>query len=97
NYNAHQFTPVLQANTWYHVVAIRSGGNIVGYLNGVQVFNTSQGLWPASFSNVNIGRGFSTSAERWFSGKVDDVRIYNYALTADQVKQVMQEASAVRF
>ena len=37
--------------------------------------------------NVNIGRGFSTSGERWFNGGVSIVRIYNRALSATEILQ----------
>jgi len=32
-----------------------------------------------------------------FSGQIDDVRIYNYALTKQQIQQVFNQGSAVRF
>ena len=37
--------------------------------------------------NVNIGRGFSTSGERWFIGKIPSVKIYNRDLSAAEVLQ----------
>ena len=38
-------------------------------------------------SNVNIGKGFSASGERWFSGNVPVVRIYNRALSSSEILQ----------
>jgi hypothetical protein len=36
-------------------------------------------------------------ASNWFNGQIDDVRIYNYALTATQIKTLYNENAAVRF
>jgi hypothetical protein len=33
----------------------------------------------------------------FFNGKIDDVRVYNYALTATQVRTLLNDNSAVRF
>ncbi len=91
NYQSHAYTDALRANTWYHIVAVRSGNSLIGYFDGMQSFYKSCTLCPQSFSNVNIGRGFSTSPERWFIGIVDDVRIYNRALTTEEIKALYNE------
>jgi hypothetical protein len=78
------------ANTWYCVAITRSGGLISTYLNGVVVINQASN--PNGFvnvmSNVVLGRGFHLSGgERYFSGRISDVNIYNSALTATQIQQ----------
>lgn len=44
-------------------------------------------------SAMNIGKQSTT----YFTGQLDDVRVYNYALSAGQVKKVYNEGSSVRF
>jgi len=68
---------------------------VIGYLNGQQKFNESRTLWPSSLPSVSIGSGFDTN--RYWKGQLDDVRIYNYALTPSQIKQVMNQGAGVRF
>lgn len=44
-------------------------------------------------SSLSIGK-VSTN---YFQGQLDDVRIYNYPLTAEQIKQTMNNGAAIRF
>ncbi|OGI25653.1 MAG: hypothetical protein A3J76_01600 [Candidatus Moranbacteria bacterium RBG_13_45_13] len=83
-------------NNWHHVsfVVDSSGGKI--YVDGI--FKNSLG-WTGSpgacttSQNVWIGQ---YDALR-YTGQIDDVRIFNYALTAEQIRQTMNEGSVVRF
>ncbi len=82
-------------NTWMHVVGTWDGATMRLYINGKQVNSSSvTGTLVTSTSTVEIGR--RTSGDRQFNGMIDDVRIYNYGLTAQQVYQIYNE-SAVRF
>ena len=44
-------------------------------------------------SAMNIGK----QSTNYFTGQLDDVRVYNYALSAGQVKKIFNEGSSVRF
>jgi hypothetical protein len=62
------------------------------YINGVQIDSINNvDRWPEAFKNVTIGLGFSESGERWFKGSVDDVRIYNKAVSVEEVQQLFSE------
>jgi len=76
-------------STPYHcaVIVKSSSTNFNSYYNGNYITNISFSNWGGSMSSVNIGRGFSTSGERWFSGNISVVKIYNIALTASQILQ----------
>lgn len=45
---------------------------------------------------LNIGR-IPGGGVSYFDGKIDDVQIFNYALTANQVKSLYNQGSAIRF
>lgn len=81
-------TPTL--NQWYHITcSFNDDTNTMRlFLNGLQVAeSTNQTLNPSTVQNnssIRIGEAFSQYANI----KADDVRIYNYALTATQVKTV---------
>ncbi len=83
-------------NTWYHVVGV--GDAINGftklYVNGIQIGSVTftPGSVTSLSGNLQIGAGYG-----YFNGQIDDVRIYNYALTAAQVKQLFNQGSAARF
>ncbi|MBI2404683.1 hypothetical protein HYV22_00710, partial [Candidatus Gottesmanbacteria bacterium] len=50
----------------------------------------------ATTSNIRLGTRSYTSAN-YFTGQIDHVRIYNYALSANQVKTVYDGGAAVRY
>lgn len=79
-------TFTLTANTWQHLVMSKSGTTETIYVNGKQVATCtgSSGTIATNTDELNIGR-FSSGASRYWSGTLDDFRIYNYARTAAQV------------
>jgi photosystem II stability/assembly factor-like uncharacterized protein len=81
-------------NKWHHVVATLSGGvagTITIYIDGVSqpLTNHSSGtvVSDSNSNNVVIG-GFDTALTAYFPGTIDDVRIYNRALGADEITQL---------
>jgi len=73
------------ATTHCAVITKTGASSFLSYYNGVNVASTTFANWTGTMANVNIGRGFSTSPERWFNGGVSIVRIYNVALSGDQI------------
>jgi hypothetical protein len=82
----------LQANTWYNAVLVSdpSGTSYQMYLNGVaEGGDHTTYSWNASYSGLRvryIGRGNSTNTRR-LNGMVPSTKIYNRALTADEIAQ----------
>jgi hypothetical protein len=77
----------IASNTWYHVVGTWGGGNIRIYLNGSLV--NSATCTASAFNNtapVKIG-GNVSSWQYWY-GLIDEVRIYNRALTAEEISDL---------
>ncbi|MGI0134639.1 MAG: LamG domain-containing protein, partial [Candidatus Micrarchaeaceae archaeon] len=95
SYSVYTYTTSMAPNTWYHVVAERSSGYAVGYLDGVQKFDAADSNWPAGFGNVTIGRGFSSDAIRGFNGSIADVQVYNTSLSQAQVNQLYTNDSVI--
>lgn len=91
SYNVYTYSNAIAPNVWYHVIAAKSGNTITGYLNGVQVFNQQNTLWPSGFTNLTIGRGFANSANRWFYGNLSNVEVYNQTLSPQQATALFQE------
>jgi len=80
----------LLPNKWYHVVLTwnKTSNKATGYLNGVQKFDDWQPIWPTTIPNVTIG-GILWVDRSW-KGLIDEVAIYNRALTADEIQQHYQ-------
>jgi len=83
-------------NKWFHIVGVWNGTYAIIYINGIEENRSTAGSGAvlAATSNVYIGDGYQLS--RHFPGQIDDVRIYNYALTSEQIKQ-LYNGGAVNF
>ncbi len=74
----------LPLNTWSHLAATYDGGTLRLYVNGSQVAGRAlAGAMTTSSSALRIG-GNAIWGE-YFKGLIDEVRVYNRALTAAEV------------
>ena len=75
------------ARTWQHVVLCRASGTVYMYANGVQQFTLglSGNVTDASASGMRIGYGFAGGANVVMSGKIDEFRMYNRALSTTEI------------
>jgi hypothetical protein len=81
-------TSPLTANTWSHLAATYDGATMRLYVNGVQVASRAQtGVIATSTNPLQIG-GDSIYGQH-FAGRIDEVRIYNRALSAAQIQSDM--------
>jgi glucose/arabinose dehydrogenase len=86
--------PALAAGTWAHLAATVSGGSLRLYLNGNLVKTTAlPGPLPATTSPLRIG-GNSVWGTEFYAGLIDEVRVYNRALSAAQIQADMNTAIA---
>jgi hypothetical protein len=78
------------ANQWYHVVMTRTNTMLNFYVNDVLVCTGSAGNTDAGYLNTItglIGSRAGTSGQN-FSGDIDDVRIFNRALTLSEIQSM---------
>jgi hypothetical protein len=76
------------AQVWTHVAATYNGSQLTFYVNGTQV--ASQPLTGNIMTSTGaLQIGGDTANGQYFSGLIDDVRIYNYALTPAQIQTDM--------
>lgn len=88
-------TSTISDSQWHHVgCTIDRDGNgqvyIDGKADGSPVAAGSAAM--STTSNIRIG-GNSYDTGRPFPGQIDDVRIYNYALSETQIKTIMNEGA----
>ncbi|MHC4566035.1 MAG: LamG domain-containing protein [Planctomycetota bacterium] len=96
HFSAAGFGPLSTAqvplNEWVHVCAMVIGGQVQFYINGEDAGLSGSGVTlpgAADTATVVIGRG-NEGSSRSFLGMIDDVRIYNRALTQDEIMEVMR-------
>ncbi len=79
---------VLTANAWYHVAATYDGKFARIYVNGVEVTNAAHtGTIANNVGFLYVGAYQNLNAY-WWSGTLDETRIYNRALSATEVGQL---------
>ena len=81
-------------NTWYHVaVTIDSSKKYILYINGQNVksgtcADTPDSKWFTIGARSNSATGGIGGASYYFYGKINDVRLYNHALSQKEVKEI---------
>jgi alpha-L-rhamnosidase len=79
-------TTTLPAGQWVHLAVTLEGDTGTLYVDGEAVAtNPSMTINPSSFNPANNYIGQSQWPDPLFSGRIDDFRIYNYALSDSQV------------
>ena len=79
----------LTPGQWYHIVGtIDSSNDVDIYVNGNQVAGAYWNLGASPQFQPPITIGAMGDGTTYFRGVIDDVRIYNIALSADQVSQL---------
>ncbi|MHC4110088.1 MAG: LamG domain-containing protein [Planctomycetota bacterium] len=87
------YTNVLTTNAWYHIAGTREENDVNIYVNGVSGMPGSGTIGAISSDNLKIGalRFGGNPISNHFDGVIDDVHIYNRALTAGEIWELYQE------
>ncbi len=75
------------AGTWYHIAGTYDGRKLEIYVNGILQSTLYQQGTQRPASGFYFGNGFSVP----FEGKIDDVRIYNRALSDQEVTDLYNQ------
>jgi hypothetical protein len=85
---SYLYSPIVQPNQWIHVVVTRDSSFIKEYINGMKVsysstsdINNQTANYGSGPTFVNIGGRSNLVSNYFLNGKVDEVRIYNRALS----------------
>jgi hypothetical protein len=82
-------TTTLDKSQWYHVAAVYDGSTVKLFLNGRMVNSVvATGTIPSNI--LTLGKNPSVSSN-FFKGKIDEVRVFNVALTDIQVQRMVHQ------
>src|SRR5262249_52765655 len=82
----------LPINTWTHLAVTYNGSALTLYRNGVAVATSAfSGALSPTTGTLQIG---ASQFGEYFKGLIDEVRIYNRALTATEIQTIYQQDSA---
>jgi hypothetical protein len=81
----------LNPNIWYNVILTSdgtgSGSGLKIYINGVDDTTGQSGTVTDISNSINTMIGSSAGLASFFSGNIDEVAIFDYALSANQIQQ----------
>ncbi len=85
----------LLLETWYHVVGVYDGTNIKTYIDGVETGSISSKEYVDNSKDAltYIGNKYNNTQEptKSWSGFIDEVSVYNYALTKDEIENLYEQ------
>jgi len=73
-------TAIIDDGAWHHVGLVWDGANRTLYVDDIEVAKDAQSSLAASGGGLYIGAGSTLAPGTFWSGLIDDVRIYNRAV-----------------
>ena len=81
----------VRSGTWLHVVGMQENGEHRIYLDGELQDSVKHAFWTHTDQPIHIGRKGTNEPYFFFKGDLDDVRLFNHALNADEVRALCHE------
>ncbi len=83
---------IISDGQWHHIGFVWDGSYRILYADGIEVANDTAAQNPlkSATGGLYIGAGKNLDEGTFFSGLIDDVRIYDLALTAEQIEALVK-------
>jgi hypothetical protein len=83
---------VITDGQWHHTGFVWDGSIRALYVDGIEVAKDTepQTSLESSYGGLYVGAGRYFEVGTFFSGLIDDVRIYNQALSAEEIEALTQ-------
>lgn len=98
----------LQVGQWYHIVSSTSSNGTHIYLDDVEIFDPGDCTWQFGSETTRrflgdvlqqeavwFGKGLWNNEEQFFEGVIDEFKIWNRALTREEVTQEHERVASV--
>ena len=82
NFDEQDAGPAMQVNQWYHIAAVNNNGIHKLYVNGVEFPTSASATYSPNGSYIRFGSDYNS---RFYKGLMDEVRIWDAALTQSDV------------
>ncbi|MEG2454805.1 MAG: LamG-like jellyroll fold domain-containing protein [Oscillospiraceae bacterium] len=86
-------TAKVAKNDWSHVAFVKSGANVTIYVNGVQAGTSATSVTGTAQYGLRIGGNNNTQFHNFF-GAIDELKIFDKALTAEEIAEAMKVPAA---
>ncbi len=88
---------VLTIDEYYHVVTVYDGNDLEIYINGeLDAFSSYAGQILTTSIELTIGQVLPNEQRYNFNGVLDDIRIYNYALSVPEIRELYDIGTSAR-
>lgn len=77
----------LDTSSYFHVVGVYNGINLLLYINGVLISTSGSIITPRVYNSINTYIGTPEGSTLFFQGQIPIVKIYNRELTTSEVLQ----------
>ena len=84
----HNGSTTIPTNAWTHIAVVWDGSYCIGYVNGNQDFKVASTGSANSSNHDKKDIGMENGNSRVFNGLIDDARVYNTALNADEIRDL---------
>jgi len=81
---------VVTDGDWHRVGFVRNGGNRILYVDGMEVASDTAADIESASGGLYFGAGNGLEPASFFSGLIDDIRIYDVALSPDKIAALAQ-------
>lgn len=90
SFNSATFsTSELSTDIWQHIAGVWDGSKVRFYLDGVERASVNQTITPLAVNaSLLFGKGLKAGGSANFSGKLDDICVYNRGLSPNEIRQL---------
>ena len=81
---------VITPGEWYHIGVTYDGKKMIAYLNGKEIAQRDTSVKPPQEAGSFL-MGRFLGGGYFYNGLIDDVSVFNTALTADDVNLIMEQ------
>lgn len=87
-YDTASFTTTVPTALWFHLVGTYDGIKLRLYYNGALVATQDSSQSVNANDRFGIGHNINTGVQYWLGGSEADIRVYNRAISASEVKRI---------
>lgn len=79
--------------SWQHIILVVDADNgfMDSYINNIIIGSSSISYFGSTANEIDIFIGGTPIVDRYFNGYIDDIRLYNKALTEDEIQALYHE------
>ncbi len=87
----------LADSVWHHIAAVWNGSEMMVYLDGTEYAGPETATNPPWSSFVAVGIGSRRGQTSFLNGQIDEMRIWNRALSIEQIQATMNDTLGAEY